>query len=124
MIILILLSYQMKSQEPSKNEISINCSVYLNNQKIETDSVLVTFNRIENNHSYSRITNDFTTFIGPNKVYKMIITHPGYNRYIINIVTVNELKTINIRVNLTKNKNDKIVYYTYSNKVKDYVRNE
>lgn len=105
-------------------EIPINCSVYLDNVKIETDSVLVTFSRSNEMYCFSAISNDFTTYLAPNKAYKMTITHPGYNRYIINILTVEQLKTINIRVNLTRNKNDKIVYYTYSNKVNEYVRNE
>ena len=105
-------------------EIPINCSVYLDNKKIETDSVLVTFSKMNEMHCYSTISNDFTTFLAPNKAYRMTISHPGYNRYIINIITAEELKTINIRVNLTRNKNDKIVYYTYSKKINEYVRNE
>lgn len=102
------------------NDIKANVKVYLNNEYIETDSVLVTFSEIDVMHVYSKITNDFTTYLLPNRQYKITIAHPHYTNQVIRVITSN-VDNINININLTKNNNTSIITYKYDDSLKRYI---
>ena len=90
-------------------DITLNFTVYLDNKKIETDKVLIGIIRKDSISEYSIISNQFTTFLTPGRVYNMVISHPSYNKQIFKINT-----------NLLKSDINKIDVYLSTNQPNRY----
>jgi len=101
-ILLCLLSLNLMCQN---KEVKINFDVYLDNKKIETDSIQVSFNSKTLIYNYILINDKFSTFILPDKVYNITISHPNYSKIILNLQS-EKLKEVNLKINLTKNEQD------------------
>jgi hypothetical protein len=71
--------------------------IYLDNQKVETDSVYIGLSALTTDPKiYSRVPDNFTTYLRPNRVYNIIITRPGYNKQRFKVDTNNKELDLNI----------------------------
>lgn len=82
-------------------DFKVKFNVYLNDKKVETDSVLVGFYNPSTTEYFMKITDDFVTYFKYNQTYNMMITHPNYNKVIIKIriKSPNDLAYYNIYLN-------------------------
>lgn len=108
LILVCFMSNLLIGQTNLKKEITISFNIYLDNKKVETDSVLVGYYSKQVTNKYLIINDSFTTYLKPNTIYSMVITHPSYNKQIIRINTDSLKSKINyIDVYLASNKSDK-----------------
>jgi hypothetical protein len=118
----------MTNAQPSNRsleDIRTEFSIYLDNTKVETDSVFIGFKKADSVHIYAKLNDEFTTWLKPNKVYSMYITHPGYNAQSLSIVTSNKPDSIKIEVRLSRTEpNCYIGYYKYNKLLKKYTNYE
>jgi len=102
--VIILSNQKIIAQDKTKDDIKISFNVYLDNKKVETDSIQVGFVSTHNKTLYTHhayISNSFVTFFKPNRVYNMFISHPNYKKQIIKINTF-KIKSDSINVYLNK----------------------
>ena len=107
------------------NDVKATFNVYLDNKKVETDSVLIGSIYDSSTKTYSVINDQFDTFLLPNRVYNMIITHPNYNKQILKIITdkANEKLKVNIYLS-SKDPDCYLGYYKYNKLLKKYIKYE
>ena len=109
---LLTMFVNAQNKEPTK-EISVNFNVFLDNKKIESDSIYVSLH----NHNYTvdkihyiRITDSFVTFFKVNKIYNFVITHPRYNKVIVKINTF-KIDSAKYNIYLSSNKSNEYINY-------------
>lgn len=126
LIIMLLLVANINAQKydpiPSNIDVKAVFHVYLDGKGVETDNVLIGFGVKDNTHMYSKINNDFTTYLRSNRVYTMFVTHPDYNKQQVTIITNSPKDSIDISIFLCKSSPDCYVgYYKYNNILKKYI---
>jgi hypothetical protein len=122
-ILTLMLSISICAQPPNtaKDDVKAHITVYLDGESVETDEVMVGFKDTAAMHLFAKVTNDFNTWLKPNKKYSMIIYHPGYSKHTINIATNNKPDSIHIRVILNKaGPRSTVGYYKYDPKANKY----
>jgi hypothetical protein len=86
---LLLFSVNIRAQSTITNEheIEIQFNVYLDGKQIETDSVqigTISGNKMPNLFT---ISNNFTTYFKPNRLYHIVVTHPKYDKQVLRLKT-------------------------------------
>lgn len=122
LILIGFIALNINAQQPKK-EIKASFDVFLDNKKIETDSIVVGY-VYTNSIKYHVVINDtFTSFLLPNETYHMVITHPNYNKQMLKIVTSNVYKDMKINIYLSSKEPDCYIgYYKYNPILKKYMK--
>jgi len=123
-LLISLVSLNAYSQNID-NEIKASFNVFLDNQKIETDSVMIGFVSNNSIHTITTISDTFTTFFKSDKVYHIVITHPHYNKQTLRIITDKKQGIVDINVYLSSKSPDcSIGYYKYNKFLNKYIKYE
>lgn len=116
-------SYVISHNEPLDIKASFN--IFLDNKKIETDSVLIGSVHDTSAKTYSIINDSFDTYLLPNKTYNMIVTHPNYNKQILKIITNKTNENLKVEIYLSSKDPDCYIgYYKYNITLRKYIQYE
>jgi hypothetical protein len=121
LFVLLLTSISIIAQP--KKDIKVSIDVYLDNKKIECDSIYVSIinSTYTTNPMMCRITDSFTTWVSSNEVCNFIITRPGYNKQYFTLNTHQTKKGLSMKVYLTKGDPDCYIgYLKYNSFLKTY----
>lgn len=125
LILLIGLASLNSFAQNTDNEVKASFNVFLDNQKIETDSVMIGFVSNSSIHTITTINDTFTTFFKSDKVYHIVITHPHYNKQTLRLITDKKKGIVNINVYLSSKSPDcSIGYYKYNKILNKYIKYE
>jgi len=124
-ILLIGLASLNSFAQSTDNEVKASFNVFLDNQKIETDSVMIGFVSNNSINTIAKINNTFTTFFKFDKVYHIVITHPHYNKQTLHVITDKKEGIVSIDVYLSSKSPDcSIGYYKYNKILNKYINYE
>lgn len=121
-IILALISFTLSVSAQSK-DIVAKFDVYLDNKKVESDSIYVGMCRTDASPEMLKICDRFTTFLEPNHTYKVVITRPGYNKQILKVEANASHKELNFKIYLSRNEPDCFIGYLKYNKITNKYEN-
>ncbi len=120
LILLCLISLSSLGQiKKPQNEIGVLFNIYLNDKKIESDSITI----IVNENKPILITDAFITFFKKNRVYDITITSNNYNKHCFKLNTA-ILTAYNNKIDIYLRSNQKDVYtenLQYNNLLKKYI---
>lgn len=100
-----------QSKNESVKDIPISFKVYLDSVDTESDRVNVGITSLLTTPQICTITNSFTTFLKPDKVYNIVIGHPKYNKQTMKIDTGNGVTTMTCKIYLSSKMPDKYIGY-------------
>ncbi len=116
------LTYDAPKQD--KEDITVKFKVYLDNKWVETNNVFIGYYTRDTLKRCVRINNDFTTFLEPNRAYKLVISHVNYHIQVFDIVTTNKTP-VNCTIYLSSKEPDCYLgSYKYNKLLKRYVIND